>query len=240
MRVLCFTENEDIGRRLEAEYQAPIICVSTVPELLDRLRSSEHSGIILDVRKMVRTKTHEKQVLMEFIESFPVLRVNYLPETDELRGLGSMESFFKTVKEDFMPRTIRRNVRVTLHFPVLLSRLLDRNMEQAEKTYTLNVSDSGLFIFTVADWQEERWGWVVLPHLEDETPILVRKAWSRPWGKKALSGIGVLFARMKKSQRDNLYHKFLLLKTVDPMDTSEFQEELDAVIEQLDLPPDAE
>ncbi len=144
-RVLCLTDTPSLYEPLGDEYDVELVFLDSVPALIESMASAPLHGVIVEVRKLLRSSQHEKEVLHEYLEPFPVMRVNVvrMGEGWELRPLGSFEDFLKRTCAEFNARTVRAGVRIRLHLPLLLARADDKDFCRSIKTYTVDISQAG-------------------------------------------------------------------------------------------------
>ncbi|MGE4297124.1 MAG: PilZ domain-containing protein [Desulfovibrionaceae bacterium] len=237
-KILALAEDAAIYAPLALAHEVDILSVSDVEELIHVLTSQEHNGIILELRKMIRSNQHQKHVLQEWIDTFPVLRVNVDRSTGTLNALGDLNYFLDVACREFPARRVRVDKRVTVHMPVLLSRGNDPRMERFTKSHTMNLSEKGMFLYSTEPWFGEEWAWVRFLDLRDDTPVLTRLNWFRPWGAGLnLSGIGVVFAQITPEQHGTICSRFLLRRDCAMPDLETFRAELEAYLARLGMPP---
>jgi len=236
VRVLCLSDQEQHFAEAGSKHDVAIQVVQTVRELVDRLMAAPWNGIILEVRKHMRATQHEKAIVQDFVDSFPVLHVNTVQGQgpDQIKVMGCLDTFLGKVCRDFPPRSVRRAIRNRIHLPVFLAGEADPDFVQAEKSYTLDLSEGGVFVYTAGDWSRESWVRIRFVDLKDPAPVVGHIRWQRPWGVGlAMSGLGVKFGRISPEQHATICARFLLRESFEPPDVSDIQEALDDLLQDL-------
>jgi Tfp pilus assembly protein PilZ len=230
-RVLVLTETPELYGGA-ADHNVEMEFFQTAPGLIESMLTAPLNGVILEVGRLLRSSRHEQEVLREYLKPFPVLRVN-VQRGDEgatLRPLGSMEQFLTTVCPEFLARTVRGGVRIRLHLPVLVADVADQEFARATPTYSLDVSQGGMFLFSARDWSGTDWVRLECPFLDDDTPFMGHIRWRKPWGGLfEPSGIGLMFMDMSDAQHAELCERFLLRTTAEKPREEEVEELRDAL-----------
>lgn len=206
--------------------------VDDVRALIETLGETPANGIVLDVTRVMRATPHEKRVLQDFIESFPVLRVR-MPGSkgsSDLRALSCVDAFFGCQCKEFEARLVRGNFRLSLNLPLLVARQRDPQFQQAVRSCSMDVSEGGMFIMLSENFGSEQWVWLHLLDLPDDTPILAHVRWHRPWGAGlAVPGVGVKFARIKEEQHATLCRRFLLRESFSSPNIEDIRDALESL-----------
>ncbi len=210
MNILCLSRVPGAFQTLK-EYAINLIMVDSISALMDMLVRIPCSGIILDVKCLMRTNEHHKGLLYEFIDAFPTLRVNSAPDGNSFVPLGDSDAFVTKTCAAFKPRSVRKNRRMHVALPLLLSREQDPEMRNAVKTCSIDLSEKGMFIFSTDEWRIDESAWIQLIDVRDSTPIRARVRWVLPWGTGLrFPGIGIIFDAITPEQHDELCSRFLL------------------------------
>lgn len=209
MNILCLTHTPEAFQALQT-YPINLIAVESISALVDTLTRIRCSGIILDVRCLIRTRD-QKCTLHEFIDAFPTLRVNSTKDGSGFIPLGDPDAFINQACAAFCPRQVRRNRRVHLALPVLLARKNDPKMRSASKTSSIDLSENGMFLFSCEDWDTRESVWMRIMTIEDTAPIRGMVRWIHPWGTGLrYPGIGVTFEEISSRQYEELRNDYLL------------------------------
>ncbi len=232
VRVLCLTERSELYGAMAAAYNVEMEFFQEAPGLIESMVAAPLNGVILEVGRLLRSSRHEQEVLREYLKPFPVLRVN-VQQTEsgpELRPLGSMEQFLGTVCPEFLARTVRAGVRIQLHLPVLVAEIGDPELAGAEPTYSLDVSQGGMFLFSARERTGAEWVRLKFPFLEDDTPFIGHIRWRKSWGGLfEPSGIGLMFMDMRDGQHAELCERFLLRTSAERPQKEEVEKLRDAL-----------
>lgn len=233
-RVLCLCQSAAPYREQACLEQVELVTVPNVRSMVEYLTGNPVNGILLEVRALLRASAHEKGILQEFVEAFPVLRVNVVQrkEGPVLKALGCLEEFLASSCGEFPARLVRSDLRHRLHLPVLLAREQDPGLLDPEKTYTLDLSTQGMFLFSTQDWSKEQRVWVQCrgmsvaeEALGDELrwpPIAAHIEWHRPWGvPHVLAGIGVRFEDIDPDLHALLCSRYLLRQSFPTPDVED-------------------
>ncbi|WP_319467429.1 PilZ domain-containing protein [uncultured Pseudodesulfovibrio sp.] len=193
-------------------------CIASPDEMTEALIDVSYNGLLVDVPTMIRCESTDKNRITRIMDRFPVLRLMYNPQFGGIRGLtqgGTMRDnqdlgeFVMTQCVPFVPRSIRVARRHDVVFNVRLMSDFKRVATEGERTVTVNVSEHGCFVYSVADWKVDSLAWLVVNELEDKTPIELKVRWQRGWGESMhMPGIGASFESMTTLQYVQL-HSFL-------------------------------
>lgn len=90
--------------------------------------------------------------------------------------------------------SVRKSERIPLFRHVFLHPDEELRPERAEVSTTLNVSKTGCFLVSFADWGDRSCAWLTIPELDDQPPVRVDIKWRSVWGESAVvPGVGVAF-----------------------------------------------
>lgn len=146
-------------------------------------------GILLELMTSIQSSPEEKEASNEFARVYPFARFRLVGRDIRILGEGnSLEAFAQRCR-NFNPRTLRRDIRISRHLAVYLSR--DPGFEDSEKAVTINVSEGGCFVYTSREWKIGDYVWLRLP--AEEITIAATVCFWRAWGHKGTPGIGVRF-----------------------------------------------
>lgn len=185
-------------------------------ECLRRATEDSFSGIIIDILTLLRSSQDEKNIAYDLINLYPTLRLTWDKRNRQI-NLGLLEqSYFIDPEAElrlfmercrsFSPRSMRKHDRV----PVCLNALLSADESCPEgtsaRTFTVNISEGGAFLHTVAPYERGEVVWLTLTDLADTAPIKGRVCWKIEWGlpHRAVPGIGVQFEIISQGQVQEL------------------------------------
>lgn len=208
MNIICLSRTPDAFHALQT-YAINLIMVESIAALMDTLTHTKCSGIILDVKCLMRTNAHYKRLLYEFIDAFPTLRVNSTCNGYGFIPLDDPDKFITHTCANFQERSVRANRRMRVVLPLLLAR--DAAMQDAVKTCSIDLSENGMFIFSTDQWRIDAQAWIQLMDIRDHAPIRTTVRWVQPWGTGLrFPGIGTTFEQITPKQHEELCRKFLL------------------------------
>jgi len=146
-----------------------------------------------------------------------VLRLSYRAPVDEIHGLAdgqtaprtrTLEEFVGGDCRRFPARAVRAFKRCHLVFNVLLLDPPEQPLADGEKTFTVDVSESGCFVATVRPPECGRPLSAVLCDLDDQTPIPLEVRWRILWGETMRTpGFGARFLSLTEAQKTELVAK---------------------------------
>jgi hypothetical protein len=189
----------EAARKSFADKGIDLIHLTSLSGLFQDLPDVRISGVVVDIRSVVRATEAEKGWLKNMEGIIPHVRVNWHPE-EGIRVLfgdaGSSGeeglSLFLDNCRNIKPRTPRkyRHKERTLH---LLFWPRDATAEEARRAYTLNISGGGLFVCTCDEPAVGSRYWVRLPEV-DPRPVEVEVKWTAAWGRSShVPGFGGKF-----------------------------------------------
>lgn len=210
--------NEGKNRQVyQAEIDTPgvsLVCVQSLNEFFSRDVYCPLNGILVDMPTYIRSSDEEKRLLTDLVGVFPALRLKCHDVSGEIRTLPFGTSypgntapavFVHNYCTPFVPRKIRTSERSQLNLSALLSASLPAGNFSETKTVTANISRRGCFLISFEPWSVGEQGWLILPDLEDNTPIPVEVCWIRSWGEcRSLPGMGVRIIDLTESQKCEL------------------------------------
>jgi len=203
----------------------PAVCdvVDSIDSLETSLQDTPYNGLLLDVPTMIRASTSQKAKVRALLEYYPVLRLTYRAAVEEIHGLTdgqttplprSLEEFIGGDCVQFPARAVRAFKRCHLVFNLLLLDPAERPLAEAEKAYTVDVSESGCFVATVHPPECGRSLSAVLCDLADPTPVPLEVRWRILWGETMrVPGFGAKFLSLTEAQRMELVAKLASART---------------------------
>jgi len=171
------------------------------------------NGIVADIRTTLRATGTEKLLYTKLEDIYPFIRVRWDEEKEKINtifpddSVKNLDDFITKICVNYDPRVLRTSTRTNLSVNVIISEN-DQFSGYTEKSCTLNVSESGLFVITSSPfWKEGQRIYVVINEISSRTPIIctiVRKIF---WGEEPLCtpGISIRFDSILNSQQDELF-----------------------------------
>lgn len=187
--------------------------ISSEAQLENILEIIPINGIVADIRTTLRATGTEKLLYTKLEDIYPFIRVRWDEEREKINtiypddSVENLHDFLSKICVKSDPRVLRTSNRAPLSVNVIASEN-DQFSGYTEKSCTLNVSESGLFIITSSPfWKENQRIYVVINEISSRTPIIctiVRKIF---WGEEALCtpGISIRFDSILDSQQDELF-----------------------------------
>jgi len=187
-------------------------CIASENQLENILEIIPVNGIVADIRTTLKATGTEKMIYTRLEDIYPFIRVRFDEASGDINtiypddSIKSIDDFISEVCTKFDPRVMRTSIRSDVSVNVIVS----ENEEfsgYTEKTSTLNVSDTGLFVNTSSPyWKEDQKIYLVVNELTSRTPIhctVVRKI---SWGEELLCtpGISIRFDSILANQQDEL------------------------------------
>jgi len=190
-----------------AQFSVECDVAATPEDLLVAVRHARYSGVLFDVPTIIREKTFDKRLLHALGEVYPSVRLRYDVTTHVIYTLGAGVgsgvpdglSVFVAACRDFLPRSLRRGVRVDVRLPVLLWSVPPDDSNAGECSCTINISYLGCFAFSARSWTMGQTLWAVFPDVTSEA-VSCRVAWHEPWGfRRVMPGVGLTFLSMPEA-----------------------------------------
>jgi len=165
-----------------------VTLLASVQELPEILKTTPACGILLEAVTSMEETRQGAEEIHKLIDLYPFATFRIV--SNKVLILGEAESLEEFVDQcrRFTPRVIRREDRTAMHLAVYLS--ADKAFKDAEKAVTINVSDSGCFVYSIRKWTIGDRVWLRL-HGDDVTISGIVCAW-QPWGNdKFIPGVGI-------------------------------------------------
>ena len=206
--VLVLTERpEDYSALMRRLGLAPQFFLSA-SALLTHLADNRTSGFVLEVDKVLRASSAEREHLFQLAEVFPFLRVHRDKSDQSIACLDDPGGFTDRVLA-FSPRALRHALRV----PVSLRGLVAPAGEATSRPVLVNILDlsfNGGFLNSDTDFGPGEDLSLRILGLTDPEPVQARIRWRRDLG--GASGrhcAGVRFMDIRPSQAEELKLRYL-------------------------------
>jgi hypothetical protein len=176
---------EILAEALKAkEFEA--VLLPSLAELHHTLETTRVSGILLELKSAIVAHERDKVAARPILGLYPSARFRCAGNQILIAG-ETLDGFVERCQR-FQPRPIRRSERKERYIAVYLA--TDETFNDAEKSVTVNVSDKGLFVYSVREWAVGSRVW--LRALRDEVVVCGIVCSNRPWGNNVnLPGIGL-------------------------------------------------
>jgi hypothetical protein len=190
-----------------------------IPELL---RQSPCNGILMDINLKVKAPHMEKVRISDSLNTMPSATLNIsagegeikLLMTDTRHGIARTLEEFITLCAAFQPDVIYHEEQNALHLNALLSRSPEFGTD-AERTFTMNVSGSGCFLFSAdkTGFAPQETVWIDFVGLARRDPIMGKVCWRCEFGAtNSVPGIYVSFESILESQHAEIRHLLAFLR----------------------------
>ena len=212
-RFILIVKNPD-SQQIYSEVLSQLpINIDIVSDFMDagrRLSKRPYKGVFLDVITKMKGRNLDNESLIENImESFPVLQLKVDQGTSEIRGMfngaTSIEEFVNVELKDVLPRKLRIANRKYVHLNMLIAK--DPGFKtQVERTISVDVSKSGMFIFTTQPYDVGSNVYCIINSLTSKIPIEGEIRRVIPWGDlDEACGIGIRFQKIEKAQLEEVW-----------------------------------
>lgn len=185
-------------------------------QMADMATTTAYNGLIVDILTLVRSPKEEKAIAYDSINIYPVLRVKWdkrekkinLSPVEEISSSDAevvLRAFIESRCTPLRPRRLRRHKRKELNLNLLVCTDEDFAPEKTIKTFTVTVSEGGVFLHSMQSFQANQRLWLRFIDFADQTPIPATVRWSLEWGKsRNIPGVGVKFEKLTVDQEREL------------------------------------
>ncbi len=195
------------------KFNAVIDCVQGPNEVFQKCRRKKYSGILVDLKTMIRTSDSKKQLIDKLSIRLPAIRLRINPSTNSVVGLfpgqdvpgdDSLQVFIAKCKE-LKPSRIRIDRRINKILNVIIFQDNEFDEEKGIRANIIDISFRGCFINTLHPLNSNERIWIRIKELEDTSPIQCEIRWVQHWGEQdRLPGVGALFTQIKDEQLKDL------------------------------------
>jgi hypothetical protein len=220
IKLLVISRNEESRQLFEGfiiETGVPFDSVESVQDALFATTRNAYNGVLIDLQTLVQADDREKKYIHDLLEAYPVAKVRAIPSRRNVAVISAgkclnqnstIEEFISGECLRFEARSFRSKERKNINLPVIVSPSAAFAAEEIEKTFTVNISSGGLFIFSARKWKTGDNVWIQLKSLADnDTPIVGEVRWGINWGKKfVIPGIGICFRKISEEQEKEIFH----------------------------------
>lgn len=196
-----------------SEYPVEVDCVTTADEIFEKCREKFYSGLMLDIRTMMKSTSRKRWMVEQLSFKFPTIRLQVLPGTGRVKGLVYDETVpgedalghFMNKCGDFEPSRIRISLRIKKIFNVWILRQTPGCRERQIEASTLNLSLGGCFITTQEHFNLSDRFKIRIKELKGTDPIECEVQWVQEWGREGrLPGVGVFFSVISHAQEEEV------------------------------------
>jgi len=214
-RILAVVSNPEAAKA----YSEALTEIGVTFDLADSIEKMEamvmdhaYNGLLIDIVTLVRSTKEEKVIAYDCMNLFPVLRVTWDPKRRKIK-LSPLEQSFSPNTEatlrffvesrcsSFAARTLRRDKRRPLNLNLLFSTEESFPPQKTWRSFTVNVSQGGVFLHTLESFAKESTLWLRILELADQPAIAARVCWSLEWGgSRNIPGVGLKFIALDEGQ----------------------------------------
>jgi hypothetical protein len=185
---------------------------SSFDEMSGLAIDNAYNGLLIDILTLVRSSKEEKVIAYECINLYPVLRVKWenkkkkialspLEQTFSPDTASALKFFIESRCRPFSARSLRRHSRKNYHLNVLLSPDGLFSERDTVKTFSLNISQAGIFLHATQAFELGRTVWLRFVEFADLAPVAATVCWSIEWGlSRCIPGVGLRFERLSEAQ----------------------------------------
>ncbi len=195
---------------------AQIDVATTINEFFIATIERPYNGLMIDMPSKIKNFRTDREKINNILQLFPVIQLTFNEKTNQMKafysglinGNGSIDEFITHKCSPFNARKIRSLHRKVINFNVILSKTDNVYDLNNEKTVTMNVSQSGCFIYSIDKWEINSNVWFTIKELTDQAPIHAQIIWQVDWGTYLnIPGIGLQFKDIKNCQLEDLQAK---------------------------------
>ena len=184
--------------------------VHSISDLKIALKEKQYNGILVDVSSLMREPKNDRLHFQKLIDIFPVVQLNW-NRIDKKCGalfygkeknIENIDEFISKACRTFKPRTVRSNDRRNTNLNSLICKSNGFSNDDVERTITINISQTGCFMFSVQNWELNENVWIIFKELKIKTHISGKIVRINKWGRNmSFPGIGIHFTEIKHEQR---------------------------------------
>jgi hypothetical protein len=208
------------------KFNAAIDCVQGPNELFQKCRRKMYSGILVDLKTMIKTSDSKKQLLDKLSIRLPIIRLRINPSTNSVVGLFPGQDvpgddalrFFIEKCRELKPSRIRIDQRTNKVLNVVIFQDNEFDEEKGIRANIIDISFRGCFINTLNPFNSNERIWIRIKELKDTSPIQCEIRWAQHWGEEdRLPGFGALFTQIKDEQLKDL-HQYVSVLSISDME----------------------
>ncbi len=192
---------------------AQIDVATTTNEFFNATIEAPYNGLMIDMPTKIKDFRADREKVNNILQLYPVIQLTLNKKTNQMKvfysglinGSGSIEEFIMHKCSHFSARKLRSSRRKFINFNIIISKTRHVNDSNSEKTATMNVSQTGCFIYSIDKWEINGNVWLTINELADQAPIHAQVIRHVDWGTyMSVPGIGLQFKDIKDCQLDDL------------------------------------
>lgn len=219
VKVLLISKNSESRQLYESFINNAGVQLDSVESLQDALFAAtrnRYNGILIDLQTLIQAGDKEKESARNLLMAYPVAKVRANPSGNSISVISAgkcttlsstIEAFINGECMRFEARSFRSTERKPINLPLILSSTAAFDADKTEKTFTVNISIGGFFIFTAKKWKIGDRVWIRQKNSADDvSPIVGEVRWVINWGEKSvIPGIGVSFTDICEAQEKEIF-----------------------------------
>lgn len=174
-------------------------------DFFEEVLSSDFSGMILEMRKVMKTPACDRNKIFSLAAAKPLMRSKARTDSAVL-----VDDPIRFCKDCMLNRKgqIRRYERADVDLQIQVSREDDHVMARESCAEVLNLSETGCFIKTGTDFSENRFLHLKFHDISDKLPIYGAVRWSTT-PRKGTYGYGIQFVSIRPGQKNELLERHI-------------------------------
>ena len=205
LSILAFTDNQQPYQNFHSHSQMDIKFCTDLEHFFREALSNEFSGMLLEMKKVMRVPSRERNKIFTIAASKPLMRTRvkknaayYVDDPDQFYN----DCTLKTKSQ------LRRHNRIRVELPVMISHEDDHVMVEEYKATIINLSESGCFIRTATDLSGNHLVNIRISDIDNKLPICGGIRWSTT-PKNGIHGYGIQFMDIKSDQSEQLFKELI-------------------------------
>jgi hypothetical protein len=183
-------------------------------EFRNQCHGKLYSGILVDIRTLIKSAGGEKLFFSHLLQFFPVMRVTKKPGADSfsglvesrnlgrLRGVALLDAFVSELCRKNPPREVPSGRQQGIFRSVYVYYSSNFTREKPERGVIENLTTKSCFLVTNDEIAKGAGIWLVFADMSDQTPMKCEVKWIKQWrpGSLYLPGLGLSFIDMTDVQ----------------------------------------
>ncbi len=198
--VLAFTDSDVPYLDMEMHSDLKISFCTNIEQFLNEALSSEFSGMILEMKKVMTTPVNDRNKIFTLAANKPLLRTKTKSKTAVL--VDDPDRFRSDCKMNRKGQ-LRRYKRADVDLQIQVSHEDDHVMANEYRAEVLNISEAGCFFRTRTDFSANHFVHLKFHDIRNKLPIYGAIRWQTT-PKNGIYGYGIHFISIKSDQLDEL------------------------------------
>lgn len=203
--IIAFVDSPEPYKKSKLTSEFNITYCSTLDKFIHEVLKEQYTGLILDIQKVMGTPPYARNRIFSVAANSSLIRTKI--ESGEVTFVDDLSNF-KQCCIDSNCIMIRKNERVEINLPILISSEKDPAMANSFEGVIQNLSESGCFIRTTADIFDQDFLYLKFNELSNKLPVYAGIRWIKSTDDK-MEGIGVKFITIAPEQSAELQQKYI-------------------------------